>query len=277
MEPTFQVLPPDRQPPPPKKSFFESLGAGAVAIGVAFLKFKYLLFASFKTGFSMLIMIWFYSWRFGWPFAAGLVFLILVHEMGHVCAAKWRGMPVTAPLFIPFIGAFILMKDNPRDAWTEALVAYGGPLFGCIGSWICLFVGLNMQAEWVIGVASVSFILNLFNMIPVPPLDGGRICASVSTWFWLVGLVLLGLSLFYFHSWSSIVIIGLLLFYAVPRIKAAFVDRGTPEMQAYYATHISDRLTMALMYVGLIAALLLGYWDASTHLSYILDQGPTIQ
>ncbi len=74
----------------------------------------------------MLLMIWVYAMMFGWRFAAGFVFLIFVHEMGHVIAAKWLGMPVSAPLFIPFVGASIIMKENPRDAWTEALMAYGG-------------------------------------------------------------------------------------------------------------------------------------------------------
>jgi Zn-dependent protease len=120
-------------------------------------------------------------------------------------------------------------------------------------------------------VASVSFVLNLFNMIPVPPLDGGRICAAVSPWFWIFGLFLLGAAVFYFHAWNSIFIIIIVLFAAYPRIKQTLFGQPTEEMRAYYNTHISNRLSMALMYLGLIGALLLGYMDASQHLSYLMD------
>ena len=269
MEPKFEVLPP--RPSRPQKSFLQNIGAWIVGIAVAIAKFKFLIFGALKTSLSMLFMIWVYSLIFGWRFAAGLVFLIFVHEMGHVFAAKWLGMPVSAPLFIPFIGASIIMKQSPRDAWTEALMAYGGPFAGCIGSWICWFIALQLGERWVMAVASVSFPINLFNMIPVPPLDGGRICAAVSPWFWIIGLLLLGASVIYFHAWNSIVIIVLVLIVALPRIKQTLFGRSTPEMQAYYNTHISNRLSMALMYVGLIAALLLGYWDASSHLSDLMD------
>ncbi len=258
-------LPPG--PPPPKRNWFQSLGAGLLAILFAIWKLKVFIFPALKTSLSMLFMIWIYSITFGWRFAAGFVFLIFVHEMGHVFAAKWLGLPVSAPLFIPFIGAAIVMKENPRDAWTEALMAYGGPLAGCIGSWICWFLALYFGERWIMAVASLSFLINLFNMIPVPPLDGGRICAAVSPWFWIIGLVLLGLSVVYFHAWSSIIIIILVMFFAWPRMKETLFGQTTPELQAYYNTHISNRLIMALLYLFLIAALLLGYWDASSHLS----------
>ncbi len=267
--PRFEVLPPG--PPRPQKSFLQNIGAWIVGIFVAIAKFKFLIFGALKTSLSMLLMIWVYSLAFGWRFAAGLVFLIFVHEMGHVIAAKWLGMPVSAPIFIPFIGASIIMKQSPRDAWTEALMAYGGPLAGCIGSWICWAIALQLQERWIMAVAAVSFLINLFNMIPVPPLDGGRICAAVSPWFWIIGLLLLGASVVYFHAWNSIVIIVLVLVVAFPRIKQTLFGQATPEMQAYYNTHISNRLSMALMYIALIAALLIGYWDANQYLQDIVE------
>jgi len=273
MEPQFEVLPPQqRPPPPPKKSVTQAIGGGFVAILVLLAKFKFLLLGGLKTILSMGVSIWVYSLLFGWRFAAGFVVLILVHEMGHVIAAKLLGLPVSAPLFIPFIGASIIMKENPRDAWTEALMAYGGPLAGCIGSWICWFIALQFGIPWLLAVASLSFLINIFNMIPVPPLDGGRICSAVSPWFWIIGLVLLGLSVIYFHAWNSIVIIVLVLFMAFRRIKQTLFGVPSPEMQAYYHTHISNRITMALMFLGLLAALMLGYWDSQQHLAYLSDQ-----
>src|SRR5580698_6205935 len=134
MEPQFDVIPPGRMPPPPppppKKTAWGGIGAGIAAVFVALsklkvlaflVKFKFLL-GGLKTILSMGFMIWIYSTMWGWKFAAGFVFLIFVHEMGHVFAAKWLGLPVSAPLFIPFLGAAILLKENPRDAWTEAWV-----------------------------------------------------------------------------------------------------------------------------------------------------------
>jgi len=275
MDPRFEVLPPQPLPPgppPPKKSVFQGLGAGVVTLLVLLAKFKVLLLGGLKTFLSMGFMIWVYSMLWGWKFAAGFVFLIFVHEMGHVVAAKWLGLPVSAPLFIPFVGAAILLKENPRDAWTEAWMAYGGPLAGCIGSWVCWFLALTLHENWLLAVAQLSFLINIFNMIPVPPLDGGRICAAVSPWFWCLGLALLGLSVIYFHAWNSIVIIVLVLFAAIPRIKEAFFGTPTPAMQAYYNTHIVNRITMALLFLGLLAALMLGYWDCHQHLAYLYDQ-----
>ena len=269
MDPRFEMLPPG--PPRPQKTNFQVLIGWLIAGAIALGKYSLLLLKSLKTVGSMFIMIWIYSWMFGWKFAVGFVLLLFVHEMGHVIAAKWLGLPVSAPIFIPFLGAAIIMKQNPRDAWTEALMAYGGPLAGCIGSWICWAIALQTGQDWLMAVASVSFVLNLFNMIPVPPLDGGRICAAVSPWFWIIGLLLLGLSIVYFHSANSIIIIVLVLIVAFPRIKETLFGHPTGQMQDYYNTHISNRLTMAMMYLALIAALLLGYWDASNHLSGLID------
>ena len=272
MEPQFEVLPPQQRPPAPPKNIFQNIWGWIVAGVVAIAKFKLILFGALKTGLSMFISIWVYALFFGWKYAAGIVLLIFVHEMGHVIAAKWLGIPVTAPLFIPFIGASILMKQNPRDAWTEALMAYGGPFAGCIGSWICWFIALQMGVNWLLAGASTSFVINIFNMIPVPPLDGGRICAAISTWFWILGLVPLAGALFFFHGPMVIVIIVLVGIAAFPRIKETLFRPPTPELQAYYNTHISNRITMALMYLGLLAALMLGYWDSVQHLSYVWNQ-----
>lgn len=269
MDPRFEVLPPGPPytagPPPVKKKpqgIMAWLGAGVIAV----LKFKYLLFGGLKTGLSMFVMIWLYSVFYGWPFAVGFVLLLFVHEMGHVIAAKMLGIPVSAPLFIPFMGAAIVMKENPRDAWTEALMAYGGPLAGAAGGWLCWWASLQFNLPWLMAVAAATFVVNLFNLIPIPPLDGGRICAAVSPWFWFLGLLLLGAALFFFHGGVSTILLIIILFVALPRLKQTFLQRNTPEMQRYYSTHISNRLTMAILYVGLIVILLFGYWHASGYL-----------
>jgi Zn-dependent protease len=269
MDPKFEVLPPGPpRPQSPKPRAGGILGALGAA-GLLLFKFAAPLFVFLKTGGSMLLSIFIYSTYFhwSWQLATGIVLLIFVHEMGHVVAAKWLGLPVSAPLFIPFLGASIVMKQNPRDAWTEALMAYGGPLAGCLGSWVCWYASFYVDWDWLMPAATISFMINLFNMIPIPPLDGGRICAAVSPWFWVFGLLLLAASIVLFHAWNSFIIIGLVLLVALPRMKQTLFGQTTPEMRAYYHTHLSNRLSMALMYIGLIAALLLGYWDASSHLS----------
>lgn len=138
---------------------------------------------------SMLITIGAYALLFPLEFAIGLVAMLFIHEMGHIVAAKIKGLPVSAPVFIPFIGALIMLKKNPRDAVTEAFVAFGGPLLGTIGAIITLFLGLAWQSELLIVVANVGFFLNLINLLPIHPLDGGRISVAVTRWLWLVGLI----------------------------------------------------------------------------------------
>lgn len=121
--------------------------------------------------------------------------MLLIHELGHVVAAKRKGLPVSAPVFIPFIGALINMKRHPRDAETEAYIAIGGPLFGTIGATVVFFIGLYFRQDWgqvaelLLVIANVGFFLNLINLLPIHPLDGGRIATAVTRWLWVAGLI----------------------------------------------------------------------------------------
>jgi Zn-dependent protease len=138
---------------------------------------------------SMFVTIGAYALIAPWSFAIGLVIMILIHEMGHVWAAKYKKLPVTAPVFIPFLGALITLKRNPRDAETEAFVAFGGPLVGTIGAVSAFLLGQNLDSRLLIYIAYIGFYLNLINLLPIHPLDGGRISTAVTRWLWLVGLV----------------------------------------------------------------------------------------
>ena len=276
MEPQFEVLPPggrvpQQRPSAPEGGKKRGIVGAAAAVLVVLAKFKFLALGILKTSLSMFISIWLYAQFFGWPFAAGIVFLILVHEMGHFAAAKWLGIPVSAPLFIPFFGAAIVMKENPRDAWTEALMAYAGPLAGCIGSFIFGASGFLMGERWMMAVALFSFGINLFNMISVPPLDGGRICAAVSPRFWFLGLALLGAYIFYFHRWGSIGIVILVLIWAIPRFKEFFGPTPSAELQRYYQIPLARRFLMGAMYLALLGALGLGYWGTSSLLHAMMQ------
>ncbi|MBP2001899.1 Zn-dependent protease [Paenibacillus shirakamiensis] len=138
---------------------------------------------------SMAISVGAYAIIFPWSFSIGLVSLLLIHELGHVIAAKQKKLPVSAPLFIPFLGALITMKRNPRDAQTEAYIALGGPILGSIGALGFFIAGYMLDNELLYHLANVGFFLNLINLLPIQPLDGGRIATAVSRWLWAVGLV----------------------------------------------------------------------------------------
>ena len=103
-----------------------AIGAFLAKFGVVLLKFKFL--------FSIFVSAAFYVWFGGWWFGIGLVVLLFVHEMGHVFEAKHQGLAVSVPIFIPFMGALITMKQMPRNAWREARLAIAGPILGSLGA-----------------------------------------------------------------------------------------------------------------------------------------------
>ena len=266
-QPIFTVEPPGTPPPRPPST----RSAGGIAGMVAFVLILLAKLAKFGTTFlSMFFMIWVYSLMFGWKFAAGIVFLIFVHEMGHFVAAMALGIPVSAPIFIPFLGASIIMRQNPRDAVTEAMMAYAGPLAGAVGSWITLWAGQAYAIPWLVPVAAFSFGINLFNLIPVPPLDGGRVCAAVSRWFWVPGFIMLALAVAYFHAWSMLVIGGLVFWMGFRRIRDDMRYRA--QMGDYYRISFLVRVAVAAFYLGLIGVLFLGLTEANQALPPVQTQ-----
>lgn len=169
---------------------------GTLAAGALFLlgKLKFLgLLASvlkLKTLATMLLSIVMYAAGWGWPFAVGFVLLIFVHELGHAIVLRREGIPAGAPVFIPFLGAFIAMKGQPRDAYVEAKVAIGGPVLGSLGAWAVLAAGLAFERPFLVTLGHTGILLNLFNLIPVSPLDGGRIAGVFTRGFWIAGYAL---------------------------------------------------------------------------------------
>lgn len=185
-----------------KKTWWGGLVAVLVALGGK-LKGLLTLLKLGKFGgtfISMAISVGAYAILFPWWFAVGLVLMIFVHEMGHVWAARIKGIHVSAPMFIPFFGALITLKKQPQDAATEAFIAYGGPLVGTLGGLICYGAGILLQQKVLIVIASVTFLINLFNLIPIHPLDGGRIVTAVTRWLWGVGLIVGLIAIWYLGS-----------------------------------------------------------------------------
>lgn len=178
MEPQFEVLPPQRAAPPPRRN--PGGLVGLLVAGLALLvKFATPLLIVLKSGGTMLLSIGAYSLIFGWRFAAGLVLLIFVHELGHVISARCYGLPVSAPTFIPFFGAYVT-HGLPMSSYSHAIIALAGPLAGGLGGWVCYYIAVALGAHWLMAVALYTFALNLINLAPVPPLDGSKIWIGFS-------------------------------------------------------------------------------------------------
>lgn len=206
----------------------------------------------FMTGGTMIISVVVYAFIFGWWYAVGFVLLIFVHEMGHYVAARRRGLNVGAPTFIPFVGAWIQLKDLPHDAETEAYVGLGGPLIGTLGALLCYFLARTYHSDLLLALSYSGFFLNLFNLIPLSPFDGGRITAAITPKLWLVGAPIL-VALFFYRPSPLLILMALI---AAPQVwKAIKFDPNAPENQAYYSVPTAKRWEYAIWYVGLIAFL----------------------
>jgi Zn-dependent protease len=238
--------------------------AGALtALGLILLKFgaklKALLLLLpklkiFTTSATMLVSIAAYALIWGWSFAIGFVLLLLVHEMGHVVQLKREGIPASAPMFIPFLGAVVAMKRLPDDAAAEARVGLAGPVLGSLGCLIPLGLYALTGDELFKALAFVGFFLNLFNLLPVLPLDGGRAMAALSPALWLVGFALLIAVTFVFPNPIMLLVLLLGGFETWRRWKT----RKEPESQQYHRVSTRDRVLVAAVYLGLAALLAVG-------------------
>ena len=206
------------------------------------------------TGGTMLISVVVYAWVFGWLYAVGFVLLLLAHELGHYVAARRRGLDVGAPTFIPFVGAWIQLKDLPHDAETEAYVGLGGPLLGTVAA-VAVYLAADASGSRVwLAVAYSGFVINLFNLIPMAPFDGGRITAVLGPRIWFLGVPIL-LALFLYWPSPMLLLVALL---AAPQLMAAWrYDPNAPEAVAYYGVAPAVRWRYATSYVGLAAFLAL--------------------
>ena len=204
------------------------------------------------TGGTMLLSIAIYATLWGWRYAAGIVVLILVHEMGHYVAARQCGLNVGAPTFIPFVGAWIELKDQPHDAEIEAYVAMAGPLIGSIGALLVYFAGRSYDSNMLLAIAYAGLFLNLFNLLPLSPLDGGRITAIISPRIWLVGAPIMVAVMLYRPS-PVLIMIAIV---SLPQVMRAWnYDPKAPENIAYYGVAPQIKLEYGAAYLALTAFL----------------------
>jgi Zn-dependent protease len=268
-EPQTQWLAPvaPEASPAPEPGRRRGLGALLVAAAALAAKGKALLLLLPKiklltTSGSMLVSIAAYTVIWGWKFAVGFVVLLFVHEMGHVIQLRREGIKASAPLFIPFLGAVVWSKSLGDNALAEARVALAGPIVGALGALACLPIYEATGNELFRALAFTGFFLNLFNLAPVLPLDGGRAMAAMAPWMWIVGLgAMVGVA----FAFPNPIILIILLFGGMETWRRWRARRsGDPTTQAYYRVTPKHRLLVALVYIGLIA--LLAYGMHATHL-----------
>jgi Zn-dependent protease len=204
------------------------------------------------TGGTMLLSLAVYATIWGWPYAAGFIALLFAHEMGHYVAARQCGLNVGAPAFIPFVGAWINLKEQPRDVRTEAYVAVAGPLVGTVSAVAVYLWGRWTNSTLLLAIAYAGLFLNLFNLLPVSPLDGGRITAIISPRVWLIGAPVMLAMLFYRPS-PVLAIIAIIAFPQL--IKAWKYDPKAPENLAYYGVPFQTKLEYGGLYLVLTAYL----------------------
>jgi len=234
-----------------KKSWLRQKLSGILAFIVAAAKWGVLILGKLKflsVGLTMLISIAAYSLFWGWEFALGFVLLILVHEYGHVIQLRREGIHATAPRFIPFLGAYIGMKEMPKNALAEARVGIAGPIAGTLASMIPFGIWLATGSHFWEALAYIGFFLNLFNLIPVLPLDGARIASAISTKLWIVGFV--GVLILAVATLNPILFI--ILFLGALELSHRVGKRRNIEHQRYHEVPVKSRFLMATSYISLV-------------------------
>jgi Zn-dependent protease len=252
-------------PQPGWKSLVRKLAAPFIALGILIWKLKFVFAAIFKfkifaTAGTMAVSIGAYALLWGWKFGVAIVLLILVHELGHVLELRRQGVPASAPLFIPFLGAVVGMKQLPADAWREAQVALAGPILGSAGAALVWAAGEAYDSEFLVAMAFVGFFINLFNLLPIVPLDGGRAVAALHPAFWLVGLV--GLTGLMFLRPSPILLIIVVI--GALELWNRWHSRHDAAASGYYRIKPWQRAAVGVTYLGLAALLAIGMLE--THI-----------
>ncbi|GBG25427.1 Hypothetical Protein FCC1311_016452 [Hondaea fermentalgiana] len=248
----------EQEEPRQKQGGLLSRGLGATATAFVILggKMKWVLgalkFTKLMPAMSMLATTGAYALFYGWPFAVGMVGLIGIHESGHLMVMKRLGIPAGPAIFIPFMGAFVEMKDRPKDVREEALVAFGGPVVGGAAAVATSLVGISMESQMLISLADFGIMINLFNLLPIGQLDGGRIGGAISPWFLVAGLAGGGAMIYQG-------MVGNPIFYLV-MLSGAFstYDRffGSGTHPTYHFIPPGQKFVLSAAYVALIVALL---------------------
>jgi len=259
---------PSHDPGGDPKPWYKRAGGGVAALVLLIVKFAakikvvLLLLPKLKiltTSGSMLVSVAAYSLLWGWKFALGFVLLLFVHEMGHVIQLRREGIKASAPVFIPFLGAAVWAKSLGGNAIAEARVGLAGPILGSIGAAACIPIADATGNDFWRALAFTGFFLNLFNLLPVVPLDGGRAMAALSPWMWIVGFAaLLAVTIAFPNP-----ILLLIVLVGGLETWRRWRDRNSPEGRSYYKVPGYARVLVAATYIALIG--LLAFGMSATH------------
>jgi Zn-dependent protease len=256
---------PPLPPPAPARPWWRRALAPLVLAGVLIVKYAaklkglLLLLPKVKvlsTSASMLVSVAAYALIWGWRFAVGFVALLFVHEMGHYIQLRREGVTPSGMLFIPFLGAAVGARSLGGSALAEARVGLAGPILGSLGCAAVLAVAVATDEPFWYALAFTGFLLNLFNLLPMLPLDGGRAMAAMSPWMWWLGfgLVVVLVLLVPNPVLILIAILGGVELFRRWRSRRTG-EEGNP---GYYRVRPAQRLAVGAVYVGLIALLALG-------------------
>jgi Zn-dependent protease len=245
------------------KRFFAPLagvGAFLAKFGVVLLKLK-----SFVLIGSMAVSVAAYASIWGWKFALGFVLLIFVHEMGHVVVLRARGIKAGWPVFLPFLGAFVSMKSMPRSVYEEAESALAGPIAGTAGALAVGYLAHLDGSNLLRSLAFTGLLLNLFNLLPALPLDGGRVAGALHPVIWLVGL----LALLGFEIYRPSPVIPILLILGGYELYRRWRGRDNEASKVYFSLQRAQRAKIGTAYVALVVVILIGmHWTyAQRHIS----------
>jgi Zn-dependent protease len=238
------------------------LGTIAAALGVAALKFKTILALLlnlkfvllgaklFAVSWTFILSLIFYVAFFGWRLGIVILLLIAAHELGHFFAYRAYGLPVRAPVFVPFFGAYTAGAIAP-DLEADAYIALAGPLTGLVLAGICYAVGDATGDRFWLACANIGAFLNLFNMIPVLPFDGGRVIGAIWPPLWIVGALLFVVAAAWLHV--PVIFVLLIALLGVPAMISAF--RGKVDPRAASMTNAA-RVRVGLWYLATVVGLI---------------------
>lgn len=269
LPPGAATEPPAPAPPPPyeepRRPLLKRLFGPLLVVGVllfnyaAKLKFLLVLLPKAKfltTSASMLVSVAAYSLIWGWKFALGFVLLLFVHEMGHFIQLRREGVKPSGMLFIPFLGAAVGARSLGGSALAEARVGLAGPILGTLGVLVLVPIALITDSDFWRALAFVGFLLNLFNLVPVVPLDGGRAMAAMAPWMWFVGFGLMVLLMFVAPSPILILVV---LFGGLETYRRWKGRRAGEEGNAaYYDVKPVHRVLVGATYLSLLLVCAVG-------------------
>lgn len=276
-----------KPPTGPEKRRLKALLSGLLfSLGVLLLKLKAVLFflvAKSKllmvnplegfgvgqlavAGGSMAVTMVAYAVKMGAFFAVGFVLLTVIHELGHAVVIRAKGLRAGAMVFIPFIGGAVTLKDQPRSAYDDAQIGLAGPIAGTLASLFCLLIFQGTGRLLYLALAYAGFLLNLMNLLPIAPLDGGRISAAITKWMWVGG----GLIVVYFMiAWKNPLLIVILLLGLIQLYRSVTGEQG----EKFYDVTAAQRGSIAAVYFLLVC--LLGYQSVATHRTLVAESTKT--